>query len=198
MTRRARKGLVFSSGGSCAYTDGSCPLPQTGGDRIAMLQPRFGGNQTRKQKGKGCSSCGLRPPMMPLPPGITPSRELLQGGSCGCGATAGRSPWRNLTGGRVATELSDGVRTGGACPCQAVSPLIPVPLGGHRRTAKRGGYKQAKRGGYRPTKRNLKYLKLWKQGHSIGFTMRSSLKAKGLIPRANGTYKVSPKYQRTQ
>jgi hypothetical protein len=52
-----------------------------------------------------------------------------------------------------------------------------------------------KRGGYRVTKRNLKYLKLWKEGKSIGFTMRSSLKAKGLIPRANGTKKVSPKYQ---
>lgn len=50
-------------------------------------------------------------------------------------------------------------------------------------------------GGYKPTKKNLKYLKLYKQGKSIGFTMRSSLKAKGLIPRANGTYKVSSKYK---
>lgn len=50
-------------------------------------------------------------------------------------------------------------------------------------------------GGYRPTKRNLKYLKLWKKGKSIGFTMRSSLKAKGLIPRSNGTYRVSNKYK---
>jgi hypothetical protein len=68
-------------------------------------------------------------------------------------------------------------RSGGACPCQAAQPF-PTPLGG-----------------YRATKRNLKYLKKWKQGKSIGFTMRSSLKAKGLIPRANGTYKVSKKYQ---
>jgi hypothetical protein len=50
-------------------------------------------------------------------------------------------------------------------------------------------------GGYKPTKRNLKYLKMWKKGKSIGFTMRSSLKAKGLIPRSNGTKKVSPKYK---
>ncbi len=200
MTRTSRKGLVFSSGGSCAGADGSCPLPQTGGTRTAMLQPRFGGNQTRKQgkqKGKGCSSCDARPLMMPLPPGITPSQELLQGGSCGCGATAGRSPWRNLTGGHIATELSDSVRTGGACPCQAVSSLVPVALGGYKQ-AKRRTRRAAKRGGYRPTKRNLKYLAKWKRGESIGFTMRSSLKAKGLIPRANGTYKVSPKYQRTQ
>jgi hypothetical protein len=38
-------------------------------------------------------------------------------------------------------------------------------------------------------------LRKYKQGKSIGFTMRSSLKAKGLIPRANGTYKISNKYK---
>lgn len=51
-------------------------------------------------------------------------------------------------------------------------------------------------GGYKPTKRNIKYLKKWKRGESIGFTMRSSLKAKGLIPRANGTKRVSSKYHK--
>ena len=51
-------------------------------------------------------------------------------------------------------------------------------------------------GGYKPTKRNIKYLKKWKRGESIGFTMRSSLKAKGLIPRANGTKRVSSKYRK--
>lgn len=51
------------------------------------------------------------------------------------------------------------------------------------------------RGGYKPTARNLHYLRQWKQGKSIGFTMRSSLKAKGLIPRSNGTYRVSNKYK---
>ena len=50
-------------------------------------------------------------------------------------------------------------------------------------------------GGYKPTKKNLEYLKKYKKGKSIGFTMRSSLKAKGLIPRSNGTYKVSKKYR---
>ena len=50
-------------------------------------------------------------------------------------------------------------------------------------------------GGYRATKKNRKYLKKYKQGRSIGFTMRSSLKAKGLIRRANGTYKISKKYR---
>jgi hypothetical protein len=50
-------------------------------------------------------------------------------------------------------------------------------------------------GGYRATARNKKYLKMWRAGKSIGFTMRSSLKAKGLIPRANGTRRVSRKYR---
>ena len=49
---------------------------------------------------------------------------------------------------------------------------------------------------YRVTKRDKKYLKLWKQGKSIGFTMTASLKAKGLIPRANGTRRISDKYKR--
>lgn len=58
-----------------------------------------------------------------------------------------------------------------------------------------GGNRSKKRGGYRATKRDKKYLRLYKQGKSIGFTMRSSLKAKGLIPRANGTRRVSNKYR---
>ena len=48
--------------------------------------------------------------------------------------------------------------------------------------------------GYKATKRNIAYLKKWKSGKSIGFTMRSSLKAKGLIPRANGKIYTSEKY----
>jgi len=48
---------------------------------------------------------------------------------------------------------------------------------------------------YRATQKDKKYIRLYKQGKSIGFTMRSSLKAKGLIPRANGTYKISNKYR---
>ena len=50
-------------------------------------------------------------------------------------------------------------------------------------------------GGYKPTKRNMKYLKKYKKGQSIGFTMRASLKAKGLIPRSNGTRRISKKYR---
>lgn len=54
-------------------------------------------------------------------------------------------------------------------------------------------------GGYKPTSKNLKYLKRYKQGKSIGFTMKSSLKAKGLIPRNSKTHRgkkiVSAKYK---
>jgi hypothetical protein len=49
---------------------------------------------------------------------------------------------------------------------------------------------------YKATKRNKFYLAKYKRGESIGFTMRSSLKAKGLLPRANGTRRVSKKYIR--
>lgn len=86
-------------------------------------------------------------------------------------------------------------RKGGAYGCQAVPPSpAPLGIGGSKAlTVSKDGYKS--RGGYRATKRDLKYLKLWKQGKSIGFTMRSSLRAKGLIPRSNGTKRVSPKYR---
>lgn len=61
------------------------------------------------------------------------------------------------------------------------------------------GGTRRRRGGYRPTKKNLNYLKKWKQGESIGFTMTSSLKAKGLIPRTSRTMKgkrvISRKYK---
>ena len=50
-------------------------------------------------------------------------------------------------------------------------------------------------GGYRATARDRKYLARLRAGKSIGFTMRASLKAKGLIPRANGSTRVSEKYR---
>ena len=86
-------------------------------------------------------------------------------------------------------------KVGGVCPCMLrggksatkVAALEPTIVGG----------KSATKGtSYKPTKRNLFYLNKWKKGKSIGFTMRSSLKAKGLIPRSNGTYKVSNKYKK--
>ena len=54
------------------------------------------------------------------------------------------------------------------------------------------------RKGYKATVRDLEFLKRWKQGKSIGFTMTASLKAKGLIPRTSkalrGRKILSPKY----
>jgi hypothetical protein len=102
-----------------------------------------------------------------------------KGKGCGCdGSPAPKMPFMALPSEASMGPLTAALYKGGFnCPC-ALAPQIHTPMGG----------------GYRPTKRNLKYLKLWKQGKSIGFTMRSSLKAKGLIPRANGTKRVSPKY----
>ena len=60
---------------------------------------------------------------------------------------------------------------------------------------KGGRTRKNRRGGYRATAKNRKYLRRWKQGKSIGFTMLASLKAKGLIPRASGEKIVSPKYK---
>jgi hypothetical protein len=71
-------------------------------------------------------------------------------------------------------------QSGGACPCQATNRLLPVT------------------GGYKPTKRDKYYVNKWKKGKSIGFTMLSSLKSKGLLPRANGTRRVSAKYRHTK
>lgn len=54
-------------------------------------------------------------------------------------------------------------------------------------------------GGYRPSARDLEYLRKWKRGESIGFTMIASLKAKGLIPRTSRKFKgkkvLGPKYK---
>lgn len=100
-----------------------------------------------------------------------------RGCGCGCGSTPQKFPSTLPPGvslGPLTAALS---QKGGACPCPQL-PKLPISTGG-----------------YRPTKRNLHYLRKWKRGESIGFTMRSSLKAKGLIPRANGTKRVSNKYK---
>lgn len=75
-------------------------------------------------------------------------------------------------------------QSGGACGCM---------MKGGRSTRKNNNRRS--KGGYRATAKNRKYLRRWKQGKSIGFTMLASLKAKGLIPRASGEKIVSPKYK---
>ena len=85
-----------------------------------------------------------------------------------------------------------------------INAIFPVAaMGGGRRKSRggcgcmvpqTGGYKM--HGGYRATQKDKKYLNLYKKGKSIGFTMTASLKAKGLIKRANGTKRISKKYRR--
>jgi hypothetical protein len=69
------------------------------------------------------------------------------------------------------------------CPC--------LLRGGKTRKARRN----IKRGGrYAATARNRALVSKYKSGKSIGFTAKASLKAKGLLPRSNGTYRLGPKY----
>ena len=79
---------------------------------------------------------------------------------------------------------------GGGCGCG-----MPLTGGGNQQA---GGLVFAN-GGYRMTARNRKYLKKYRAGKPIGFTMRASLKAKGLIPRTSRKYRgrkvVGPKYK---
>ena len=56
-------------------------------------------------------------------------------------------------------------------------------------------------GGYTPTAKNMDMLRRYKRGESIGFTGRSSLRAKGILPRESAAYKgkyvLGPKYSGT-
>ena len=59
------------------------------------------------------------------------------------------------------------------------------------------GYMYPNQGGYKPTRKNREMLRKFKTGKSIGFTWRSSLKAKGMLPRSNGSYRLGAKYSET-
>ena len=82
---------------------------------------------------------------------------------------------------------------GGGCGCG-----MPLTGGGNQQAGGGAGLVFAN-GGYRATAKNRKYLKMYRAGKSIGFTMRASLKAKGLIPRTSRKYRgrkvVGPKYK---
>ena len=84
-------------------------------------------------------------------------------------------------------QRQGGGQRGGGCGCG-------LPMGGGG-----GGGLVFANGGYRMTARNRKYLKKYRAGKPIGFTMRASLKAKGLIPRTSrknrGRKVVGPKYK---
>ena len=83
------------------------------------------------------------------------------------------------------------------CPCAIRRGGSSQEGGSMAASSQEGGSMAAfsQEGGYQPTEKDKAALKKYKAGKSIGFTMRSSLKAKGLIPRVNGTRRVSKKYQ---
>ena len=95
---------------------------------------------------------------------------------------------------------------GGRCPCQRggdeAPPFLtnaieltkavvnsPKPAGPGALNL--GAIKQSVnsyfKGGYRATERDKFYLRKYKRGESIGFTMKASLKSKGLLPRNSKT-----------
>lgn len=86
----------------------------------------------------------------------------------------------------------------------AVLPASVQQSGGHRANfVTKSGYCVTK-GGYCAnfvTRSNRNLLRAYKAGKSIGFTKRSSLRAKGLLPRVSrkyrGKYVLGPKYSGT-
>lgn len=78
---------------------------------------------------------------------------------------------------------------GGGCGCNRNARGLFGGLVGGSRT-------------YCATRRNIKMLRNYKRGKSIGFTGRSSLRAKGLLPRVSrdysGKYVLGPKYSGTR
>ena len=135
------------------------------GGRIGIMNPSFGGKRRRRPRNT--------------------LETLLNVSEMIAGA---KDTTKMIAGAKDATHnecslndtISSNLMRGGGCQCNGVPSMTKTtPISG----------------GYRATKRNLKYLELWKKGKSIGFTMRSSLKAKGLIPRANGKKHISIKYR---
>lgn len=98
---------------------------------------------------------------------------------------------------------------GGKCPCQRggeipnflQNTLDNIPSLKHPSaiTSNSANTAGVFNGGYRATKRDKFYLKKYRRGQSIGFTMKASLKAKGLLPRNSKTMRgkriVSNKYR---
>ena len=102
-----------------------------------------------------------------------------------------RKSIKRIVGGMCGAEFCPTSQMGGEITLPSYQPYQGHP---YTVLSKIGG-KRSEKSKYKPTKKNRQYLAKWKQGKSIGFTMRSSLKAKGLIPRSNGTKRVSDKYR---
>jgi hypothetical protein len=104
------------------------------------------------------------------------------GGSCGCDMKNPLPAYaysleaaRDVKGGRRRNTRKQNQK-GGGCGCTGGTDLLPMSGGGCGCRLK---------GGYKATKRNRKYLANYRRGKSIGFTMKASLKAKGLLPRTS-------------
>ncbi len=104
---------------------------------------------------------------------------------------------RNVTGGRRRNRTRK--QRGGSCACSGGADLLMRGGGGCGTWMKGGGCGCMLKGGYKATARNRKYLAKLRRGESIGFTMKASLKAKGLIPRTSkknyGKKVLGPKYR---
>lgn len=94
----------------------------------------------------------------------TRRQRKQNGGGCGCSGGGDLMPMR-----------------GGACPCS----LMKGGSGSGCGLMKGGGCGCGLKGGYKATKKNRNYLAKYRRGESIGFTMKASLKAKGLLPRTS-------------
>lgn len=86
---------------------------------------------------------------------------------------------------------------GGACPCSQRGGLpnwlqesmAQTSLAVKGSQALKQAMPKIFTGGYVATAKDRQYLRKYKRGESIGFTMLASLKAKGLIPRTSKTMK---------
>lgn len=114
---------------------------------------------------------------------------VMRGGQCGgCGCMAGLLRKKTVKGGKSRRRRGTKRQRGGYGGCTG-QPTMLRALG-----LMNGGKRLTIGGRYKPTAKDKAALRKFRAGKSIGFTMRSSLKAKGLIPRANGTRRVSNKY----
>lgn len=147
--------------------------PDAGAAAVAMRQL-----PTMQNGGCGCFGGKVR--------GKTLRGGVQRGGYGGCsGQPTMLKALGIMSGGkRAKTVKRRRSQRGGACPC-SLSKLVSL----------RGGKRYSAKAGYKPTAKDRAALRKFRAGKSIGFTMRSSLKAKGLIPRANGTRRVSNKYK---
>ena len=149
----------------------------------------------------GCS-CGMVLP--PKPPQRKPKKMAGGGEADGLGGTcSGGAPMLKalgiMQGGAKRTRTkrqrrrnSSKKQRGGNCT------TCRVFRGGKQNGTKAAGRRnglRCKPGSYNATAADKTRLARHLAGKSIGFTQRSSLKAKGLLRRANGTCKVSAKYQ---